>query len=62
MIIYLRSLHLLFDSCSPVLLVDGRLLLLSLLLLLLLLLNDRGQIGRGEVAAATYRIEEGCRL
>ena len=51
----------LFDSCSPVLLVDGRLLLLSLLLLLLLLLNDRGQIGRGEVAAATYRIEEGCR-
>ena len=53
----------LFDSCSPVLLVDGRrLLLYSLLLLLLLLLHDRGEIGRGEVAAATYRIEEGCRL
>ena len=48
----------LFDSCSPVLLVDGRLLLLSLLLLLLLL-DDRGEIGRGEFAAATYRIEEG---
>ena len=55
---YLRSLHLLFDSCSPVLLVDGRLLLLSLLLLLLLL-DDHGEIGRGEFAAATYRIEEG---
>ena len=59
MIIYLRSLHLLFDSCSSVLFVDGRLLMLPLLLLLLLLLDDRGEIGRGEIAAATYRIEEG---